>query len=208
MKKYVFIISVLILAVIALTIMTATQGKKQAKAKIAVIDNIMGRTSVRAYKERQVEDEKIEILLRAAMAAPSAANKQPWRFVVIRDKDTLKEIADSLHTMRMAAEAPLAIAVCGDMNATLPDDGLDYWVEDASAATENMLLAAHDIGLGAVWCGVYPMKDRVAYVSRLLNLPSYIIPLNIVPIGYPAENPEPKDKWDASKIHYEEWGGQ
>lgn len=208
MKKYVFIIIVLIVAVIALTIIVATQGKEQAKDKIAVIENIMTRTSVRKFQEKAVEDEKIEILLRAAMAAPSAANKQPWRFVVIKDRATLDEIADSLHTMKMAAEAPLAIVVCGDMNATLEGDGLDYWIEDTSAATENLLLAAHDIGLGAVWCGVYPMKNRMAYVQRLLQLPSDIVPLNIIPIGYPAETPEPKDKWDPAKIHYEEWGNQ
>lgn len=171
------------------------------------MNNILTRTSVRAYTAQPVEDEKVEAILRAAMAAPSAGNKQPWRFVVVKEKSTLEAISQQLHTMTMAKDAPLAIIVCGDMNATFPGDGLDYWVEDASAATENLLLAAHAEGLGAVWCGIYPMKERVAFLQELLQLPENIVPLNVIPIGYPAESPTPKDKWKPENIHYESWSG-
>ncbi len=179
-----------------------------ADAAEAVVENIMTRTSVRAYQEKAVEEEKVETLLRAAMAAPTAGNKQPWTFVVITNKDILHAISTNLHTMRMAEKAPLAIVVCGDMEKTFPEDGLDYWVEDTSAATENLLLAAHGLGLGAVWCGIYPMKERVAFLKELLQLPENMVPLNVVPIGYPAESPDPKDKWKPENIHYETWTGE
>lgn len=182
-----------------------TNGKT---AENAVIENIMTRTSVRAYQDRNVEKEKVETMLRAAMAAPSAGNKQPWKFVVVRDKNILHEISANLHTMRMAEKAPLAVIVCGDMENTFPEDGRDYWVEDASAATENLLLAAHGLGLGAVWCGIYPMRERVAFLQKLLRLPENIVPLNVIPIGYPAENPAPKDKWKPINVYYEQWGGK
>lgn len=173
----------------------------------AALDNLMTRTSIRSYQDRPIEDEKVEKMLRAAMAAPTAGNKQPWKFIVIKDKQTLKSISEHFNTMKMAAHAPLAIVVCGDMNNTFPADGRDYWVEDASAATENLLLAAHALELGAVWCGIYPMQERVTYLQKLLELPGNIVPLNVIPIGYPAENPAPKDKWKPENIHYEKWGG-
>ncbi len=206
----------LAVAVVILSVKTALFGagsddKDTADGKAAenaVIDNIMTRTSVRAYQDRDVEEEKVETMLRAAMAAPSAGNKQPWKFVVVRDRDILHEISANLHTMRMAEHAPLAIVVCGDMENTFPEDGRDYWVEDASAATENLLLAAHGLGLGAVWCGIYPMGKRVAFLQELLRLPEHIVPLNVIPIGYPAEAPAPKDKWKPENVHYERWGGK
>ncbi|MDO4164586.1 MAG: nitroreductase family protein [Bacteroides sp.] len=174
----------------------------------AVMDNILTRTSVRSYQDKPVEDAKVEQMLRAAMASPSAGNKQPWKFVVVKDKATLSAISAQMNTMRMAEKAPLAIVVCGDLTNTFPEDGRDYWVEDTSAATENLLLAAHSLGLGAVWCGVYPLRERVAYMQELLKLPSYIVPLNVIPIGYPAETPTPKDKWKPENVHYEVWGGK
>jgi nitroreductase/flavin reductase (DIM6/NTAB) family NADH-FMN oxidoreductase RutF len=168
----------------------------------------MTRTSVRAYQDRPIEDEKVEKMLQAAMAAPTAANKQPWKFIIIKDKNTLKTIADHFHTMTMAAQAPMAIVVCGDMSLTLDRDGRDYWIEDTSAATENLLLAAHSMGLGAVWCGIYPQMERVKYLSELLKLPEDIVPLNVIPVGYPAEDPAPKDKWKPESVHYESWTGE
>lgn len=171
------------------------------------MENMMTRTSVRSYLDKPVEDEKIEQMLRAAMAAPSAGNKQPWRFIVIKDKKTLAAISEHFPTMRMAEKAPLAIVVCGDLKATFPDEGVDYWVEDTSAATENLLLAAHSLGLGAVWCGIYPLSERVALLKEMLNIPDDIVPLNVVPVGYPSGEQAPKDKWDPEKIHYETWTG-
>lgn len=181
-----------------------TEGER-IKTDSSVMENIFTRTSVRKYEERPVEDEKIEQLLRAAMAAPTAGNKQPWRFIVIKDKNTLNAISENFHTMWMAAHAPVAIVVCGDLSATFPGEGVEYWVEDASAATENLLLAAHSMGLGAVWCGIYPLSDRVALLKQMLNIPEGIVPLNVVPVGYPAEHPVPKDKWNPDAVHHEKW---
>ena len=204
MNKLLVINIVLALSLVAICVRLAIKtpslaerGVEELSDSSVVIDNILSRTSVRAYELRPIEDEKIEMMLRAAMAAPSAGNKQPWKFVVIKDKNTLGIISENMRTMRMAQDAPLAIVVCGDMNRTFEGNGLDYWVEDASAATENLLLAAHAMGLGAVWCGIYPLPERVTFFQELLELPKDIVPLNVIPIGYPAEFPAPKDKWNA-----------
>lgn len=207
MKTSTVLIVILALAVVALVVKLFFFSKSTSSAASAVMENLMTRTSIRAYQDRPVEDEKVEQLLRAAMAAPTAGNRQPWKFVVIKDKQTLKAISGHFNTMKMAEHAPLAIVVCGDMDNTYPADGRDYWVEDTSAATENLLLAAHALGLGAVWCGIYPLQERVAYLKDLLSLPENIVPLNVVPVGYPAENPKPKDKWKPENIHYEKWNG-
>lgn len=169
------------------------------------IENIMTRTSVRVYTNEAINDQQIETMLKAAMAAPTAVNKQPWAFVVIKSKETLKAISDSIPSMAMAKTAPLVIVVCGDMTKALDGEGHDYWVQDVSAATENLLLAANAQGLGAVWCGVYPVSSRVAFISDLLGLPDNIVPLAVVPVGHPASTPAPKDKWDPAKIHNEKW---
>lgn len=173
----------------------------------AAMENIMTRTSIRVYQDKPVSEETIEQLLRAAMSAPSARNQQPWRFIVIKDKNTLKAISEKFDNIKMATKAPLAIVVCGDKKATSPGEGAEYWVQDASAATENLLLAAHSLGLGAVWCGIYPIQERVGQLKELLNIPDDIVPLNVVPIGYAAEDPAPKDKWKPEEIHYESWTG-
>ena len=213
MNKAEWLNVLLAVAVVILSVKTAffNQGSpsasKEQPTEEAVLGNLMTRTSIRSYRDRPVEDEKVEKLLRAAMAAPSAGNKQPWKFVVIKDKQTLKSLSEHFNTMKMAEHAPLAIVVCGDMEKTFPADGRDYWVEDTSAASENLLLAAHAMGLGAVWCGIYPMQERVAWLKQLLQLPENIVPLNVIPIGYPAEAPAPKDKWNPAHIHYETWGG-
>ena len=165
---------------------------------------MLTRTSIRQYTDQAVEQGKIDTLLRAGMSAPSAGNKQPWRFIVIQDKNIISAIADSANK-KPAQTAPLLIAICGDSNDTFPEDGFDYWVEDCSAVTENMLLAAHAMGLGGCWLGFYPRKDGVAILRSILNIPNYIIPLGVISVGYPDESPAPKDKWDEKKIHYNRW---
>jgi nitroreductase len=173
----------------------------------AAIENIMTRTSIRQYKDQPVEQEKIDIMLKAAMAAPTAVNLQPWHFIVINDKNTIKLLSGQQPT-----NAPLMIAVCGDTDKTTMPDGKgklpDFWVQDVSAATENLLLAAHAQGLGAVWTGVYPVMERVAEVANVLNCPNNIIPLAVVRIGYPDESPEPKDKFKQENISYNKFGGK
>ena len=184
--------------------LTACSGK--GGCANSAIDNIMTRTSIRAYEPKKVEEVKVEQMLRAAMAAPTAINKQPWDFVVVDDPEILKELADSLPNARMVAGAPLAIVVCGNMQKAIEGEGRDNWIVDASAATENLLLAAHSLGLGAVWTGVYPSEHRMAVVSGVLGLPSYVKPLSLVPVGYPAEAPQPKDKWKPENVHSNGWG--
>lgn len=177
---------------------------KQAN-KVPVLDNIHARTSIRSYLPREVEDEKIEQLLKAAMAAPTATNKQPWAFIVIKDTVVLNELGNTLPYAKMTKDAPLAIAVCGDLSKAIGGEGEEYWVQDASAATQNLLLAAQGLELGAVWTGVYPIKERVKEVKQILHLPAHIIPLNVIPIGYPAENPLPKNKWKQENVHIDRW---
>lgn len=162
----------------------------------------MTRTSIRAYIDKPVEDEKIEKVLKAGMSAPTAGNKQPWNFVVVTDKNILRAVPLKLEYAKPVAAAPLAIVVCGDLNKTFDGEGQEYWVQDLSAASQNILLASHSLGLGAVWCGVYPISERVNYIKDLLNLPDNIIPLNIIAIGYPNQNPLPKNKWNNNLIHY------
>ena len=173
----------------------------------AAIENIMTRTSIRQYKDQPVEQEKIDIMLKAAMAAPTAVNLQPWHFIVITDKKTI-----GLLSGKQPTNAPLLIAMCGDTDKTTMPDGKmklpDFWVQDVSAATENLLLAAHALGLGAVWTGVYPAMERVAEVANVLNCPQNIVPVAVVRVGYPDEAPEPKDKFKEENISYNKFGGK
>ena len=173
----------------------------------AAIENIMTRTSIRQFKNQPVEQEKIDILLKAAMAAPTAVNLQPWHFIVIDDKATIDLLSGNQPT-----NAPLLIALCGDTDKTMMPDGKtklpDFWVEDVSAATENLLLAAHALGLGAVWTGVYPAMERTAEVANVLNCPNNIVPLAVVRVGYPDESPEPKNKFKEENISYNKFGGK
>ncbi len=173
-----------------------------------VIENIMTRTSIRKFKQQPVEAEKVETMLRAAMAAPTAMNKQPWHFVVVDDKNVLNALAGPGRRGDMLRNAPLAIVVCGNMEKAPEGQGRDFWIQDASAATENLLLAAHALGLGAVWTGLYPIIERAGQVNQVLGMPETIIPLCTVVIGYPDEQPAPKDKWKPENVSYNAYGNQ
>ncbi len=177
-------------------------------AQSLAIDNILTRTSVRSYLDKPVEASKIERMLRAGMAAPSAVNKQPWHFVVVTDQTQLQALAKANPNAGMVAKAPLAIVVCGDMKKALPGKTQEFWVQDCSAATENILLAANALGLGAVWTGAYPSDERVKEISKVLELPEHIVPLNIIAIGYPDSPNKPKDKWKPENISYNKFGGK
>ena len=196
MKKRIFLLAVLA------SMLTAGYGQSEN----VTLETIMTRTSVRKYADKPVEKEKIDAMLRAGMAAPTAVNKQPWHFVVINDKAKLNELAAANPRAKMLLTAPLAIVVCGDMTKALQGKGQEYWIQDCSAATENILLAAHAQGLGAVWTGVYPMDDRIQPLSKTLKLPETVIPRCTIVIGYPAEQPKPKDKWKPENISYNEYG--
>lgn len=207
-KLLIAVLAIALLAVSIQLINAQNSGQQQPANDSGAYQTILSRTSVRAYTDQKVEKAKIEKLLRAAMAAPTAVNKQAWHFVVIEDKHILEQIAEEIPTAKMAARAPLAITVCGDMKKALDGEGRDFWVQDASAATENLLLTAHAMGLGAVWTGVYPIKDKVEATRALLKLPETIVPLGTIVIGYPKEKPLPKDKWKPENVSYNTFGGK
>ena len=166
---------------------------------------IMTRTSIRAFLDRPVPDETVEQLLKAAMAAPSAKNSQPWAFVVIRDRELLEKLGNSLPNAKMTATAPVAVVICGVLDKALPGEAREYWIQDAAAATENFLLAVHALGLGAVWTGVHPISERIRIIKEALRLPDGIEPFCLIPFGYSAAPAVVKDKWDASAVHRDIW---
>ncbi|MBK5201210.1 MAG: nitroreductase family protein [Spirochaetaceae bacterium] len=169
-------------------------------------NNIITRRSIRNFTGEIVSKEIIDLILEAGLAAPSAVNKQPWEILVVEDREILDTIAnlEGFYT-KMTKKASAAIVVCGNTEKTLPGLAQIYWVQDTSAMTENILLASHALGIGAVWTGVYPSVDRVKKVSELLDLPSHIIPLNIIPIGVISNENTFAKEIDKSCIHYGKW---
>lgn len=184
------------------TVDKSADAHQSVNAEQAVLDNIATRTSIRDYEARPVEKEKIEKMLRAAMAAPTAMNKQPWHFVVVDQRNVLDALAGTNPYAKMLKKAPLAIVVCGNTDKMIEGGGRDFWIQDASAATENLLLAAHAMGLGAVWTGAYPSEERCISISKVLSLSDNLIPLNMIVVGYPAEQPQPKQKFKEENISY------
>lgn len=184
------------------TVDKSADAQQSVNAEQAVLDNIATRTSIRDYEARTVEKEKIEKMLRAAMAAPTAMNKQPWHFVVVDQRNVLDALAGANPYAKMLKKAPLAIVVCGNTDKMIEGGGRDFWIQDASAATENLLLAAHAMGLGAVWTGAYPSEERCISISKVLSLSDNLIPLNMIVVGYPAEHPQPKQKFKEENVSY------
>ena len=170
----------------------------------AVLENIHSRKSVRQYTAEPVSDTDIQTILKAAMAAPTAVNYQPWRFVVVTERDELDAMADVLPYAKMLRQAPVAVVVCGEATWMGGNEN-PYWQQDCAAATQNLLLAAEALGLGAVWTGVYPNQDLYPKLHDFLNLPSNVQPFCCIPIGHPAGNEQPKDKWKPENIHYGKW---
>lgn len=161
---------------------------------------LLKRRSVRKFTEESISDEMIEELLHAAMSGPSACNKKPWDFYVITNPQKLEELKASSMFTKMSS--PLAVVVCGDLSRALPLKMAEYWIQDCSAATENILLRATDLGLGAVWCGIYPQKKAIEKVQKILEIPKSQIPLNLIFIGHPAEEPEARDQYEEKRVHY------
>lgn len=201
---------ILVLAAIVITAACCTSKAQDASGQSA-LDVIMSRKSVRSYTDQALSDEQIETLLRAAMAAPTGMNVQPWRFVVVRDQEMKNTLAGPRGGM--VAQAPCVIVICGQTTMSrTPFGGGEavesenpLWAEDCAAATENLLLAAEAMGLGAVWTGCYPLPDRQPAVKAALGLPANVEPFAVVPIGYPAGDDKPKDKWKPENIHYDRW---
>ncbi len=166
------------------------------------LELLLTRRSIRKYTDEPVSDADLEGLLRAAMAAPSAGNEQPWHFAVIRNRETMDRIMDIHPYAAMLEKAPVCIAVLADLAA---EKYKGMWVQDASAATLSILLAAHALGLGAVWLGVHPVESREEGIKRILSLPDGVECLSLVAVGHPAEHPPRADRYDAARIHYDRW---
>ena len=205
MKKVLVSLLLVLAAVSAL----AQEGSQSA------LDVIMTRTSVRRFTGEPVSREQLETILKAGMAAPTAMNVQPWRFVVVTDKEKIASVFAAGPMGRMFTTAGAVIVVCGQTtymrkpfgqpDAPATEQPNIFWYEDCSAATQNILLAAKALGLGAVWTAGYPAEERVAPIAKALGIPSGVVPLCIIPVGVPAENPTPKDKWKPENIHWEQW---
>lgn len=161
---------------------------------------LLKRRSVRKFTAEQVSSEDVQELLLAAMSGPSACNKKPWEFYVISDAAALEKLRGASHFTNI--KAPLAIMVCGNLAHALPLQLADFWIQDCSAATENILLRAVDLGLGTVWCGIHPQKRPVKKVAEILGLGDKLIPLNIIFIGHPDQEPEARTQYDEKRVHF------
>ena len=199
MKKWntFYLLLVVVLAIVILK--TSCMGdQKQDETTLkskAVLENIAERKSVRKYLNKSVEEDKIDAMVKAGMAAPSGMDRCPWEFVVVTDREALDSMAAKLPYAKMLTNAPLAIVVCGDTTRS------SYWYLDCSAATQNVLLAAEALGLGAVWTAAYPYEDRIDVVRQNTGLPENIVPLCVIPIGYPDGPQKAKDKFDLQRVH-------
>lgn len=168
-----------------------------------ILNNILTRTSDRSFDpSKEIDTADIEAILRAAMAAPSGVNRQPWHFVVVTNRDLLNQLAAALPYCHMAREAGAAIVVCGVKSRFLEGDDSELWTQDLSAASENILLAAHALGLGSVWTALYPHNDRVSSARDILQISSDLVPFNVIPIGYVKKSHSPMEKWNPGAVTY------
>jgi nitroreductase len=166
------------------------------------IDGILTRRSIRKYTKKSIPDEVIKELLEAGVSAPSAGNQQPWQFIIIDNREVLDEASQVLPNGKLLKDANKAILVCGDLNL---ETHKGYWPIDCSAATQNILLAAHAKGLGACWLGIYPREERVENLKKLFKTPEHIIPFSVISLGFPDEESKKVDRYDDSKIHKNTW---
>jgi nitroreductase len=166
------------------------------------LKSIFNRTSVRRFTSGEVDRETLILLAKCGMAAPSANDKQPWYIIAVTEKLLLQALGDQLPYAKMAREAAAAMVVCGNLEIDPIGNEKGYWVQDCSAVTQNILLAAVSLGLGTVWTAVFPNKDRVDTVRKILNLPDNLVPLNVIPLGHPEGIPTPKEKWDEARFRF------
>lgn len=196
-KNYFYILLAVILLIVVLKI-SSDMVEKEVNENVVqennVLEMIFGRKSVRKYLNKPIEEEKITSLLRAGMAAPSGKDARPWSFVVVTNRGALDSMANQLPYAKMLVQAPMAIVVCGDPKIS------SYWYLDCSAATENILLATEALGLGAVWTAAYPYENRIQVVRKYTELPEDLVPLCVIPVGYPDGQQKVKNKFDVNKI--------
>lgn len=166
------------------------------------MNSIFKRRSIRKYLDNDISDAMVEEIIKAGMAAPSAGDERPWHFIVVRNKSTMLEFPKFHQYAQMLKDAPVAIVVCGDLNRQTYEG---FWIQDCSAAIQNMLLQVTEMGLGSVWVGIYPDKNRVEKTKELLDLPGNIVPVAVLPIGVPGEIKPATNRYDKKMIHVEKW---
>lgn len=176
-----------------------------APARSPSLELILGRRSIRVYRPGEIDEPTVRALLEAAMAAPSAGAKDSWRFVVIRSRSTLEAMTRILPHGQMLATAAVGIVVCGELDAA-HDRQLSYLLQDCAASVENLLLAAHGLGLGACWLGIHPREARVQKIASLLEMPEGVIPVAAVALGWPGETKEARTRFNPARVHRERWG--
>ncbi len=159
-----------------------------------VSEAILKRRSIRKFTDQKVTDEQIDLLLKSAMAAPSACNKRPWFFYVVKNPEKLKQVKRA--SMFANKNSSLVIIACGDLKRALPLKLSEYWIQDLSAAVENLLLTVTDLGLGACWCGLHPMQASVKRVQKALEMPEHHVPMALIHVGYPDEAQEPRTQYE------------
>ena len=193
----------LLMAVIMMLVADAFAQQKEGVVPDA-LTVIHSRKSVRNYTGENVSKELLDKIVRAGMAAPTAVNKQPWAFVIVTDRKTLDTLKAGLPYAKMLDKAGAAIVVCAIPDKAF-ENSTEFAVIDSTCASENILLAAEALGLGAVWTAAYPYKDRMDVVRKALNIPESVIPLNVIPIGVPSGTDKPKDKFKTENLHWEKW---
>ena len=196
MKNILSFLYIMVVMVAVISCSPSKERKEGTSTGNPVLDNIFARKSVRTYLDKGVEKEKIDLMLRAGMSGPSGKDTRPWEFIVVSDRAILDSMAVALPYAKMLTQARNAIIVCGDSTRSF------YWYLDCSAAAQNILLAAESMGLGAVWTAAYPYEDRMQVVRKYTTLPENILPLCVIPFGYPATKEQPKQKYNEKKIHY------
>lgn len=164
-----------------------------------LMEAIRTRRSIRKFEDKPITDDMVHQMLDAAMMAPSAGNAQPWRFVVVNEREVLDSMVELHPYIKMVTQAQLGIIVCADLSL---EKFPGYWVQDCSAAMQNLLLAAHGLGIGAVWTGIHPMEDRVSAFKKMFAMPDNVIPLGFVPMGWPTQQPKSESRFKEDRIHY------
>ena len=176
--------------------------EKIEKSNMDVLTAIRTRRSIRRFSKKSIDEKVLNTIMEAGFCAPSAKNKRPWHFILVKDKEMLKRLAGNDSNHKHICEADCCIVICGDKNI----QGMnDFILEDCSAAVQNMLLASHGLGVGAVWCGLHTGTSTFKSLIEIFKLPTKIIPIAMVALGYPAEEKGVVERFDISKVHYEKW---
>ncbi|MEG1936040.1 MAG: nitroreductase family protein [Rikenellaceae bacterium] len=204
MKKYTkwFNIILIIVLLLIIGIMAKDSKRHNTPQHEVVLENIFARHSVREYIDKSVTKGMLDTLARAGMAAPTGMGREAWAFILIDKREVLDSLASGLSNAQMLFQAAAAIVVCGNTNKAPMEVDSSYWVQECSAATENILLASQTMGLGAVWTGAWPRKERMDHIRKTLNLPPNLIPLNVISLGYPQREEPPKDKYKSENIFW------